>query len=120
MAVSRAAVWGPRGRSRTHRIRYGIGPGNRRLRARAAPPAPPATSTRTYLETHRDHLRPGDLCTAAFVVVQAVEAITHAAVLHRPELLESDILLDKVTELVVRYLEPPPADSASALSNPAM
>ena len=74
----------------------------------------------TYLETHRDHLRPGDLCTAAFVVVQAVEAITHAAVLHRPELLESDILLDEVTELVVRYIEPPPADSASALSNPAM
>jgi hypothetical protein len=34
--------------------------------------------------------------------------------------LESDILLDEVTELVVRYLEPPPADSASALSNPAM
>ena len=41
-------------------------------------------------------------------------------VLHRPELLESDVLLDEVTELVVRYLEPPPADSASALSNPAM
>jgi AcrR family transcriptional regulator len=60
-----------------------------------------------YLEGHRLRIRPRNLRVAAFVVVQAVEALIHTAVLYRPALLRSDEFLDEVTELVVRYLGTP-------------
>jgi hypothetical protein len=44
---------------------------------------------------------------AAFVCVTSVEALTHAAVLHRPEILSdgrADAFIDEVTGLVLRYL----------------
>lgn len=59
---------------------------------------------KTYLERHREAIRPRNLEIAAFVVVQSVEALTHAAVLYRPEKLRSEEFLNEVTELVVRYL----------------
>lgn len=59
---------------------------------------------KAYLERHRERLRPRNLEMAAFVVVQAVEALTHATVLYRPENLRSAEFLNEVTELVVRYL----------------
>lgn len=59
---------------------------------------------RTWLERHRDEIRPRNLDVAAFVAVQAVEALTHAAVLYHPEKLRSEEFVDEVTELVVRYL----------------
>lgn len=59
---------------------------------------------KSYLERHRAAIRPRNLAIAAFVVVQAVEALTHAAVLYHPEKLRNEEFLDEVTELVVRYL----------------
>jgi AcrR family transcriptional regulator len=62
---------------------------------------------RAYLEGHSDELRAVDLGLAAFVCVTAVEALTHAAVLHRPEMASDEAvgaLVDEVTRLVVRYL----------------
>jgi AcrR family transcriptional regulator len=59
---------------------------------------------RVSLEQERPRVRPRNLDIAAFVLVQAVEALTHAAVLHRPELLRSEEFLDETTELIVRYL----------------
>jgi len=41
----------------------------------------------------------------AFVIVHAVEAVTHGAVLFRPDLLEDPAFLDEVVRLVVRYAE---------------
>jgi AcrR family transcriptional regulator len=61
---------------------------------------------RSYLEARRSELRPLDLDMAAFVVVQIVEALTHATVLHRPERLEGDALADEIADAVVRYLVP--------------
>lgn len=58
----------------------------------------------TYLAQRRDELRDLDYNLAAFLIVQAVESITHAAVIDQPELLEREDLVDEVTELVVRYL----------------
>jgi AcrR family transcriptional regulator len=61
---------------------------------------------RSYLEARKSELRPLDLDMAAFVVVQIVEALTHATVLHRPERLEGDALADEIADAVVRYLVP--------------
>jgi AcrR family transcriptional regulator len=62
---------------------------------------------RDYLEGHRDELRPLDLGVAAFVCVTSIEALTHTAVLHRPEMLSDKTvgaLVDEATRLVIRYL----------------
>jgi AcrR family transcriptional regulator len=62
---------------------------------------------RGYLEAHRGELDVADPDVAAFVCVTAVEALTHAAVVRRPEILTDEKagrLVDDVTRLVVRYL----------------
>ena len=60
--------------------------------------------TRDILERLDDRVRPRNLEIAAFVVVQAVEALTHAAVLYHPEKLVTEEFAEEVVELVVRYL----------------
>jgi AcrR family transcriptional regulator len=62
---------------------------------------------RGYLEAHRDEIDVADLDLAAFVLVTVVEALTHAAVLRRPDILSGEkagLFVDDVTRLVVRYL----------------
>jgi AcrR family transcriptional regulator len=58
----------------------------------------------TYFEAHSDELRPRNKRLAAFIAVQALEALTHAAVLLEPEYLKEEEFVDELTELVVRYL----------------
>ena len=63
---------------------------------------------RTYLESHGDELRVVDLGLAAFVCVTSIEALTHTAVLHHPEILSDEAveaLVDEATRLVVGYLK---------------
>lgn len=60
-----------------------------------------------YLASHRDELRVVDLDLAAFVCVTSVEALTHTAVLHRPDVLSDEsvgTLVDEAARLVIRYL----------------
>jgi AcrR family transcriptional regulator len=62
---------------------------------------------RHFLEGHRDELRNVDLELASFVCVTSIEALTHTAVLHRPEVLSDKAaarLVDEATRLVIRYL----------------
>jgi AcrR family transcriptional regulator len=62
---------------------------------------------RSYLEAHRDEIDVADLDLAAFVLVTIVEALTHTAVLRRPDMLadgKAQHFVDDVTRLVVRYL----------------
>lgn len=62
---------------------------------------------RDYLEVHREEIGVADLDTAAFICTTAVDALTHAAVLHRPDILtdgKAEQFVDEVTDLVVRYL----------------
>jgi AcrR family transcriptional regulator len=56
------------------------------------------------LQRRRERLRPKNLELAAFVLVHAVQAITHAAVLDRPSALDDDALADEIVDLVQRYL----------------
>jgi AcrR family transcriptional regulator len=65
---------------------------------------------RGYLEAHRNEIDVADLDVAAFVCVTAVEALTHAAVLRRPDMLAGEKLdrfVDEVARLVIRYLQMP-------------
>ncbi|MGH8085088.1 MAG: TetR/AcrR family transcriptional regulator [Lysobacter sp.] len=62
-----------------------------------------------YLARHRDELRTLDVELAAFVCFMSIEAITHGAVLYRPDLLKKTAvgkLVDEATRLVVAYLQP--------------
>lgn len=66
---------------------------------------------RGYLEAHRAEIDVADLDLAAFILVTTVEALTHAAVLHRPDILanerKADEFADEVARLVLRYLRTP-------------
>jgi AcrR family transcriptional regulator len=69
---------------------------------------------RAYLEAHKEEIDVVDLDLAAFVAVTSVEALTHAAVLRRPALLDDARFRDEVALLVVRYLKGGPACYAAA------
>jgi AcrR family transcriptional regulator len=72
---------------------------------------------RGYLEAHRDEIGVADLDLAAFVLVTVVEALTHAAVLRRPDILTGEKarqFVDDVTRLVVRYLQTSRSDNEGA------
>lgn len=57
-----------------------------------------------HLESRRELLRVRDVGMSAFIVTRAVEAMTHAAVLRRPELLDDPRFVDEVADLVARYV----------------
>ena len=59
---------------------------------------------RAYLEAHKDEIRAKNLELAAFVVVQTLEALTHAAVVHHPDRLADGQLTREISTLVLRYL----------------
>ena len=55
------------------------------------------------LESKRDEIGVRDLDLATFIIYGIVEALTHAAVLTRPDLL-GPAFVREVTAVVVRYL----------------
>jgi AcrR family transcriptional regulator len=69
---------------------------------------------RGALERRRREILPEDLDLAAFVLVSAVEAVTHAAVLKRPEHLSSPALEEELCALILRYLKGGSRPAASA------
>lgn len=60
---------------------------------------------RAYLEAHKHEIAPKDLEIAAFITVNTIEALTHAAVLSRPDLLQGTQLRDQIAAMVVGYLK---------------
>jgi AcrR family transcriptional regulator len=63
---------------------------------------------KAYLEKHRGEARAIDLDLASFVCVTSIEALTHTAVLHHPEMSSAkamEALIDEGTRLVVGYLK---------------
>jgi AcrR family transcriptional regulator len=59
---------------------------------------------RAYLEHHKHELCVTNLDHAAFVVAATVEAITHGAVLERPDLLGDESLVDGISRMLRCYL----------------
>jgi len=66
-----------------------------------------AAAVRAYLEAHQDELRIRDIEAATFILVHAVEAITHATVLTRPKGIPIERFIDETTDMVVSYLTKP-------------
>ena len=62
-----------------------------------------------YLEERKAELAIDDVELSAFIVVAAVEAITHGVVLYQPERLRDARLVDELTGMVVGYLMGPRA-----------
>jgi AcrR family transcriptional regulator len=65
---------------------------------------------RDYLSAHRREIDVDDLDLAAFIVVTTVEALTHSAVINRPDVLvgeKADGFVEEVAGLVLRYLRTP-------------
>ena len=63
-----------------------------------------AELVRALLQQYRKRFRVLDIDLAAFVLVQAVEAVIDAVALERPHLLESDRLTEELSTLVLAYL----------------
>lgn len=59
---------------------------------------------KAYLENRKKELRPQNIDLAVFVLVRAVEAVAHAAVLEQPALLVDGELAGELAEMVLRYL----------------
>jgi AcrR family transcriptional regulator len=63
---------------------------------------------RAYLEGRRRELGVDDLALASFVCVTAIEALTHNAVLHHPDMLSDEAMgafIDESARLVTGYLK---------------
>ncbi|MFO0599984.1 MAG: TetR/AcrR family transcriptional regulator [Myxococcaceae bacterium] len=63
-----------------------------------------ATLVRAWLETQREHFRDVDLDVATFMLVTSVEAVTHLEVIDRPKQLTRKVMVEELTQLVLRYL----------------
>lgn len=59
---------------------------------------------KSFLSLAKLRIRRSNLDAAAFVIYQAVRASMLAAVVERPPGLDSDTLVDELTDLVLRYL----------------
>jgi AcrR family transcriptional regulator len=59
---------------------------------------------RSFLEKHRDQLKPQNIDLTVFIVRRTIESLTHRAVLDRPELLNDSKLEQEITTLLLSYL----------------
>lgn len=59
---------------------------------------------RTYLEQKCDQIQPQNLDLVVFILERTVEALTHTAVIERPELLSDGQLEQEITTLLLPYL----------------
>jgi AcrR family transcriptional regulator len=69
-----------------------------------------------FLASRKSELGVVDVEMAATIVVASVEAITHGAVLHRPDALLDSRLTDELTAMVVTYLTTPISARARILA----
>lgn len=67
------------------------------------------TLFRTFLERYAEQIRSVDPEVTSFLCVTTIEALTHNAVLHHPDMLSNgkmDVLVEETTRLVMNYLAP--------------
>lgn len=71
----------------------------------------------SYLEERRDEIGIEDMDLAAFICVTSIEALTHTAVIHRPDILlerRADALVEEAARLIAGYLRRAPAAPGEA------
>lgn len=59
---------------------------------------------RGYLEIHKERIMPTDLDLAAFVLLMAVEGVTHSAILEYRDVLDFDKLEHEICAFILGYL----------------
>lgn len=59
-----------------------------------------------YLEAHAQEITPQNHPLTAFVLVSTVEALTHRAVILRPQTHSDAEVVEEICQLVIRYLAP--------------
>ena len=57
-----------------------------------------------FLKARKAELRPLNPELSAFLLVHAIEALTHAAVLERPDLLKGDAFVNEASRMILGYL----------------
>jgi AcrR family transcriptional regulator len=121
-ALVEAGIEAHRVDPKLHRVLAEESPQAGRLASRDAVEDASLAFLRGYLEAHRDELGVTDLDLSAFVLATTIEALTHAAVLRRPDLLAGEgaaAFADDVSGLLLRYLKgPPPNDAAGSTDIP--
>ena len=60
----------------------------------------------SYLEAHRDEIRPTNLRLAARIGLEVVESLTHGVALRSPELLDDPEFADELHALLLGYFRP--------------
>jgi AcrR family transcriptional regulator len=68
-------------------------------------------AVQAFLASRAHQVRPLDVPLAAFLLVRAVDGLTHAGLLDRPE-LPAEALVDELTSMVLGYLTTPAAPRA--------
>jgi hypothetical protein len=63
-----------------------------------------ASLIRLWLEAHRDEIRPKNLDAATYVLLTAVEALTHDLIMRRPAGIKDADLAEEIADLIVCYL----------------
>ncbi len=59
---------------------------------------------KAWLELHRAEILPRNLDTAAWMLVTAVESVTHGAIVQAPELIDDPCLERELIDMLSRYL----------------
>jgi AcrR family transcriptional regulator len=106
----KAGIDGHRVNPKLHRVLDEQVPRTGQLEGVDAVVANACVSFRDYLETHRHEIDIADLDLASFILVTTLEALTHSAVLHRPDLVAGERVgefVEEATRLVLRYLRVP-------------
>jgi AcrR family transcriptional regulator len=99
---------------------YGVNPALRRVINRDVPGHPAfsrsrdfdemlATALRAYLAFHQALVRPQNLDLAVTILTSAVEAVVVRVVAQDPALLETELLVDELTTLILGYVAKPNA-----------
>lgn len=82
-----------------------------------------APAVTAWLEAHREELSVESISVAVFVLIASVEGVLTRALLYRPGWVESGVLEQAVTRLVLAYLAPqvvpPPVRAANRAHGPA-
>lgn len=104
-AIVRAMVEVHRVNPALHRVLVNIVPSIGGLAETRALEDAAAALLAQFLVARKAELRPLDPNLSAFMLVHAVEALTHAAVLERPELLKGDAFVDEASRMILGYLQ---------------
>ncbi len=103
-AIVRAMVEVHRVNPELHRVLVNIVPSIGGLTETKALEDAVAAMLTKFLKARKAELRPLKPELSAFMLVHAVEALTHAAVLERPELLKGELFVDEASRMILGYL----------------